>query len=62
MFSLEDNLKAFKHHSDMTSLPVVAEEISKVLVEASLAKQNPDLSKIFDDQFIKAYADFKKAN
>ena len=55
MFSLADNLKAFKHRSAMTSLPVVAEEIRKLLVEVSLVKQAPDLSKIFDNQFIKAY-------
>lgn len=55
-------MKAFKHRSAMTSLPVVAEEISKFLVKASLAKQTPNLSKIFDNQFIKAYVDFKKTN
>lgn len=55
MFSLEDNLKAFKRRSNMTSLPMVAEETSKFLLEVSLVKQAPDLSKIFDDQFIKAY-------
>ena len=55
MFSLTDNLKACKHRSAMTSLPVVAEEINNFLVEVSLVKQTPDLSKIFDNQFIKAY-------
>ena len=53
MFSLADNLEAFKHRSAMTSLPVVAEEISKFLVEASLAKSTPDLSKIFDHNLSK---------
>lgn len=63
IFSLEDNLKAFNGGgSDMTSLPIAAEITSKFLVEGGLAKQAPDLSKIFDDQFVKAYADSKKAS
>ena len=45
----------------MTSLPFAAETISKFLIEGNLAKQAPDLSKIFDDQFVKAYADSKQA-
>ena len=62
IFSLEDNLKAFNSGSDMTSLPFAAEIISKFLIEGNLAKQAPNLSKIFDDQFVKAYADSKKAS
>lgn len=61
IFTLQENLKAFSPGSDMTSLPFAAETISKFLVEGYLAKQSPDLSKIFDDQFVKAYADSKKA-
>ena len=45
----------------MTSLPVI-EEIRNFLGEASLAKQGFNLSKIFDNQFIKADTDLKKAN
>jgi NitT/TauT family transport system substrate-binding protein len=61
IFSLEDNLKGFNSGGDMTSLPFAAETIGKFLIEGNLAKQAPDLSKIFDDQFVKAYADSKKA-
>jgi NitT/TauT family transport system substrate-binding protein len=60
IFSLEDNLKAFSAGTDMTSLPYAAQEISKFLVESGLAKQAPDLTKIFDDQFVKAYAAAQK--
>jgi NitT/TauT family transport system substrate-binding protein len=56
IFSIEDNLKAMEPGSDMTSLPYAAEEISQFLVESGLAAQAPDLSKLFDDRFIKAYA------
>ncbi len=63
IFSLEDNLRAFSGGgSDMASLPLAAETISEFLVEGNLAKQAPDLSKIFDDQFVQAYAESKKAS
>ncbi|MBD2464044.1 ABC transporter substrate-binding protein [Oscillatoria sp. FACHB-1407] len=57
IFTIEDNLKAMEAGSDMTSLPYAAEEISNFLVEAGLAPQAPDLSKLFDDRFVKAYAE-----
>ncbi len=56
IFSLEDNLKAFQPGQDMASLPYAAQEISKFLVTAGLAKQAPDLSRLFDDRFVQAYA------
>ncbi len=61
IFSIEENLQAFSPGKDMTSLPYAAKEISKFLVEGGLAKQTPDLSKIFDDQFVKAYATSRKS-
>lgn len=60
IFTVEDNLKAFSPGKDMSSLSFAAQEISKFLVDAKLAKQAPDLSKIFDDRFVKAYAAAKK--
>jgi NitT/TauT family transport system substrate-binding protein len=56
IFDLEDNLKAMEPGNDMTSLPYAAEQISKFLVDSGLAPQAPDLSNLFDDRFIKAYA------
>ncbi len=61
ILSIEENLKAFSPGKDLTSLPNTAQEISKFLVEAGLAKQPPDLSKIFDDRFVKAYAASRKS-
>lgn len=60
IFTIDDNLKAFSPGKDMTSLSFAASEISNFLVEANLAKQAPDLSKIFDDRFVKAYAAAQK--
>ncbi len=56
IFTLADNLKAFEPGEDMTSLPYAAQEISQFLMETGLAKSEPDLSKLFDDRFVKAHA------
>ncbi|HEY9695312.1 MAG TPA: ABC transporter substrate-binding protein [Oculatellaceae cyanobacterium] len=62
IFSLEDNLKAFSAGNNISSLPFAAKEISKFLLEANLAKQTPELSQLFDEQFIKAYAAKQKSS
>lgn len=56
IFSVEDNLKAFQPGKDMTSLMFAAEEMTKFLSEVGLAKTKPDLRKLFDDRFVKTYA------
>lgn len=55
IFNIQDNLKAFTTGTDMNSLSYAAEEISKFLLEAGLIKAQPDLGKMFDDRFVKAY-------
>jgi len=57
IFDIDQNLKAMQPGSDMASLPYAAEQISKFLLDAGLAKSAPDLSKLFDDRFIKQYAE-----
>ena len=59
IFTIEENLKAFKPGNDMTSLQFAAAEMTKFLVDVNLAKTKPDISKLFDDRFIKAYAEGK---
>ncbi|HEY9672999.1 MAG TPA: ABC transporter substrate-binding protein [Waterburya sp.] len=56
IFSVEENLKAFQPGNDMSSLQFAAQQMSKFLTEAGLAKSQPDISKLFDDRFVKAYA------
>jgi NitT/TauT family transport system substrate-binding protein len=56
IFTVEENLKAFQPGNSMTSLSFAAGEMSKFLEEVGLAKQKPDISKLFDDRFVKAYA------
>jgi NitT/TauT family transport system substrate-binding protein len=59
IFTIEENLKAFKPGNDMTSLPFAAAEMTKFLVDVNLAKTQPDISTLFDDRFIKAYSEGK---
>ncbi|MCG9892716.1 MAG: ABC transporter substrate-binding protein [Thermosynechococcaceae cyanobacterium MS004] len=56
IFTIEENLEAFKPGKTMASLPYAAEEMSQFLIDVGLAKNKPDLSKLFDDRFVKAYA------
>jgi NitT/TauT family transport system substrate-binding protein len=60
IFTIEENLKAFQPGNDMNSLTYAAGEMTKFLEEVGLAKQKPDLSKLFDDRFVKAYAEKAK--
>ncbi|MGA7934144.1 MAG: ABC transporter substrate-binding protein [Kovacikia sp.] len=59
LFSLEENLKAFQPGKDMTSLLFAAEEMSKFLIDVGLAKTKPNTTLLFDDRFVKAYAQQK---
>jgi NitT/TauT family transport system substrate-binding protein len=56
IFTVAENLKAFQPGKTMTSLSYAATEMSQFLVDVGLAKTKPDLSKLFDDRFVKAYA------
>jgi NitT/TauT family transport system substrate-binding protein len=56
IFTVADNLKAFQPGKDRTSLSYAAAEMSQFLVDVGLTKTTPDLSKLFDDRFVKAYA------
>ncbi|WP_421656553.1 ABC transporter substrate-binding protein [Leptothermofonsia sp. ETS-13] len=60
IFTIEDNLKAFQPGNSMTSLQFAAEQMSSFLMEVGLAKTKPDLSNLFDNRFIKAYAEKTK--
>jgi NitT/TauT family transport system substrate-binding protein len=56
MFSLQENLQAFQSGNNLTSLPFAAKNVADFLVETKLAEKKPDLSKIFDDRFVKAHS------
>lgn len=61
IFSIEDNLKAFQPGNDRSSLQFAAKEMAQFLTDVGLAKTTPDVSKIFDDRFVKAYAAKQKS-
>lgn len=57
IFTIEENLKAFQPANDMSSLIFAADEMGQFLVDVGLAAQKPDTSTLFDDRFVKAYAE-----
>lgn len=61
LFTIEENLKAFQPGNDLTSLPFAADEMVKFLSEVGLTQTKPETGNLFDDRFVKAYAEkFKK--
>jgi NitT/TauT family transport system substrate-binding protein len=56
MFSLKDNLTAFETRSDITSLPFAAKQNLEFLKRAGFVHKDIDISRLFDDRFVKAAA------
>lgn len=54
-FTLEDNLEAFSEGDDMKHMPFAAKRMAKFMVDVGFIDKAPDLTKILDDQFVKAY-------
>ncbi|MFW6296195.1 MAG: ABC transporter substrate-binding protein [Halothece sp.] len=57
IFTLEDNLKAFQSREDITSLYFAADKVSDFLLQNGLIQSLPETRQLFDDQFVKAYAE-----
>jgi NitT/TauT family transport system substrate-binding protein len=57
LFTIEENLEAFTKCENMKSLDFSAKELSKFLVDVGLATKEIDTTTIFDDRFVKAYAE-----
>ena len=58
LFDADKALDAFEDRAgDPTSLPEMARRINPFLVESGLAKDEADLSGLFDSSFTKAYAE-----
>ncbi len=56
IFTLEENLEAFSPGDDMKHMSFAAQKMSRFMLEVGFIESAPDLSKIFDDRFIKQYA------
>jgi len=57
MFTIDDNLEAFSEGDSMVNMPFAAVEMTDFMVSVGFIPEGPDLSIIFDDQFVKAYAE-----
>lgn len=60
MFTIEDNLEAFSQGDNMKHMSFAAPKMAKFMVDVDFIPQAPDLTKIFDDRFVKAYAETGK--
>ncbi len=56
IFTLAENLKAFEPGNTMISLQFAAQKMAKFLEQQNLTPHTPDLTHLFDDRFVKAYA------
>ena len=57
MFTIEDNLEAFTQGDNMKHMPFAAKKMSKFMLNIGFIESEPDLTKILDDRFVKAYAE-----
>ncbi|NEP25643.1 ABC transporter substrate-binding protein [Moorena sp. SIO3I6] len=56
IFTLEENLEAFSPGNSMKHMPFAAKKMSQFMLDVGFIQKVPDLDKILDDQFVKAYA------
>ncbi len=56
-FTIEDNLEAFSPGDSLESMPYAAVEMTEFMVGVGFIPEAPDLSALFDDRFVKAYAE-----
>ena len=57
IFTIEDNLEAFSEGDNMKHMPFAAPKMAEFMVGVDFIPEAPDLTKIFDNRFVKAYAD-----
>ncbi len=57
MFTLEDNLEAFSDGDNMKHMPFAAQRMAQFMVDVDFIPEAPDLTKILDDRFVRAYAE-----
>ena len=56
IFNIEENLEAFSQGDNMKHMPYAAKKMAEFMVSVDFIPAAPDLTKIFDDRFVKAYA------
>ena len=55
-FSIEENLEAFSDGEGMKFMPFAAESMADFMVSVGFIPEKPDMTKLFDDSFIKKVA------
>ncbi len=56
-FTIEDNLEAFSPGDSMKHMPYAAQVMTDFMIRVGFIPEGPDLTQIFDDQFVQAYAE-----
>lgn len=59
IFTIEENLEAFSPGDSMKNMPYAAEKMAEFMVSVGFIEAAPPLDKIFDDRFVKKYAESK---
>jgi NitT/TauT family transport system substrate-binding protein len=62
MFTIEDNLEAFREGNSMKHMPYAAETMTDFMLNVNFISKKPDLKAIFNDRFVQAYARESGAN
>ncbi|MEM8830825.1 MAG: ABC transporter substrate-binding protein [Cyanobacteria bacterium P01_G01_bin.19] len=57
IFTIEENLEAFSEGDSMKHMPFAAPKMAEFMVNVGFIPEAPDLTKIFDDRFVKAYSE-----
>ncbi|BAZ46482.1 ABC transport system substrate-binding protein [Chondrocystis sp. NIES-4102] len=56
LLTIEENIQAFKHGNDIKHISFTAKKVSQFMMEIGFIPELPDLTTIFDPQFVQAYA------
>ena len=56
MFTLAENLEAFSDGESMKHMPFAAKKMGQFMLDVGFIDSIPDLTKVLDDSFVKAYA------
>ena len=60
IFTIEENLEAFSEGNNLKHMSFAAPKMAKFMVDVGFIPEAPDLNTIFDDRFVKAYAEANK--
>ncbi|MGK7950026.1 MAG: ABC transporter substrate-binding protein [Xenococcaceae cyanobacterium] len=56
IFTIEENLEAFSSGDGIEHMPTAAKRMTLFMLDVGFIEQAPDLNKLFDDRFVRAYS------